>query len=93
HGGEGTVQTACASGKPFVGIGLQYEQEVNVAYCEAFGNAIALPPNRLTPQTLDHCIRRLSTGEVQEKAREMQQLMAHAKGAQNAAEQIKQTYL
>ncbi|MFU0785876.1 MAG: Glyco-tran-28-C domain-containing protein [Enterococcus gilvus] len=93
HGGEGTVQTACASGKPFIGIGLQYEQEVNVAYCEAFGNAIALPPNRLAPQTLDHCIRRLSTGEVQEKAREMQQLMAHAKGAQNAAEQIKQTYL
>lgn len=42
HGGEGTVQTACASGKPFIGIGMHYEQYCNIQYCVAYGNAIAL---------------------------------------------------
>ena len=48
HGGEGTVQTACLSGKPFVGILLQYEQEVNVRNCEQYGNAIYLAPENVS---------------------------------------------
>lgn len=40
HGGEGTVQTACASGVPFAGIGLQTEQRINLDECADFGNAL-----------------------------------------------------
>lgn len=40
HGGEGTVQTACFSGKPFMGIGLQAEQTYNINSCVTYGNAI-----------------------------------------------------
>lgn len=42
HGGEGTVQTACVTGKPFIGIGLQKEQEYNIKCCVDYGNAIQL---------------------------------------------------
>lgn len=42
HGGQGTVQTACATGVPFVGIGLQPEQVWNVDVCARRGNAVAL---------------------------------------------------
>ncbi|MER6973580.1 hypothetical protein ABT304_21125 [Nocardioides sp. NPDC000445] len=34
HGGQGTVQTACATGIPFVGMGLQPEQTWHVRMCE-----------------------------------------------------------
>lgn len=40
HGGEGTVQTACASGVPFAGIGLQAEQRFNIEECVEYGNAL-----------------------------------------------------
>lgn len=40
HGGEGSVQTACATGVPFAGIGLQAEQRINVTDCVRYGNAV-----------------------------------------------------
>ncbi|HCM84528.1 MULTISPECIES: glycosyltransferase [Enterococcus] len=93
HGGEGTVQTACSSGKPFIGIGLQYEQEVNVAYCEKFGNALALSPSKVSAQTLDKGIEILQTPEMYEKAEEMRELMRKTNGTKNAAEIIERQYL
>lgn len=93
HGGEGTVQTACSSGKPFIGIGLQYEQEVNVAYCENFGNALALPPNKLTTEALSSSIKKLQSPDYRKKAEEMQRLMKRVAGAKAAAKQIEERYL
>ncbi|MGM0165559.1 hypothetical protein IGI39_000501 [Enterococcus sp. AZ135] len=93
HGGEGTVQTACASGKPFIGIGLQYEQEVNVAYCEKFGNAIALSPRKVSDQRLVEGIEKLQTPAFREKAEEMRALMKEINGAEQAAEIIRREYL
>ncbi|MGG5370229.1 glycosyltransferase [Enterococcus sp. AZ196] len=92
HGGEGTVQTACSSGRPFIGIGLQYEQEVNVAYCETFGNAVALSPKKIAPQ-LEECIRKVRSQKIREKAQEMKVLMKAVNGAKRAAEEIKHDYL
>jgi ribosomal protein S18 acetylase RimI-like enzyme len=42
HGGEGTVQTAAVSGTPFLGVGLQPEQEVNIEFYVRQGSAIRL---------------------------------------------------
>lgn len=47
HGGQGTVQTACATGVPFAGIGLSAEQRWNVQVSERRGNAIALSRARI----------------------------------------------
>lgn len=49
HGGQGTVQTAIASGTPIVGIGTQPEQQINLQHLERYGAAI-----RLTEQTWTH---------------------------------------
>ncbi|GMM97447.1 hypothetical protein MTsN4n12_28590 [Microbacterium sp. MTN4-12] len=54
HGGQGTVQTACATGVPFVGMGLQPEQTWHVRACASRGNAIALSRKDAgTPAFLD----------------------------------------
>lgn len=42
HGGQGTVQTACATGVPFVGVGLSAEQRWNVDVWVRRGNAVSL---------------------------------------------------
>ncbi|MEZ5085274.1 MAG: hypothetical protein R2722_03160 [Tessaracoccus sp.] len=59
HGGQGTVQTACATGVPFAGMGLQPEQVWNVAVCAARGNAIALSPRDAGTPKLSDAVRRL----------------------------------
>lgn len=59
HGGQGTVQTACAAGIPFVGMGLQPEQAWNVAVCAARGHAIALSPRDAGTPKLSDAVRRL----------------------------------
>ncbi|MFC8681307.1 glycosyltransferase [Microbacterium ureisolvens] len=59
HGGQGTVQTACAAGIPFVGMGLQPEQVWNVDRCVAQGNALALSPKQAGTPALAAAVRRL----------------------------------
>ena len=59
HGGQGTVQTACATGVPFVGMGLQPEQRWNVAACVRRGNAIALRPKDAGTTRLTDAVGRL----------------------------------
>jgi UDP:flavonoid glycosyltransferase YjiC (YdhE family) len=61
HGGQGTVQTACAAGIPFVGMGLQPEQVWNVDVCVTQGNAIALRPRQAGTPALRDAVDRLLT--------------------------------
>ena len=64
HGGEGTVQTACESGKPFIGVGMQFEQRsCNIDYCVKYGNAIALTQTRVT-EKLQIALREVSSPKV-----------------------------
>lgn len=52
--GEGTVQTACASGAPFAGIGLQTEQCFNLDECVRFGNALRFTVRTIRRRALPH---------------------------------------
>jgi len=61
HGGQGTVQTACATGIPFVGMGLQPEQVWNVDLCQRQGNALSLPPKAAGSPRLAEAVRRVLT--------------------------------
>lgn len=61
HGGQGTVQTACATGVPFVGMGMQPEQSWNIAVCARQGNAIALPRRAAGTRRLSEAVRALLT--------------------------------
>ncbi len=46
HGGQGTVQTAAASGTPIVGIAQQPEQQMNLDHMKDYGAAIRIPYNK-----------------------------------------------
>ncbi|WP_104167098.1 nucleotide disphospho-sugar-binding domain-containing protein [Arthrobacter sp. SX1312] len=75
HGGQGTVQTACATGVPFVGIGMQPEQAWNVAACVRQGNAIEVSPRDAGTEHLAGAVRRLLTDGSFRAAAERERLL------------------
>ncbi|MBQ1084261.1 glycosyltransferase [Nocardiopsis sp. B62] len=89
HGGEGTVQTAVASGKPFLGIGLQLEQRWNVAECVRFGNAVGLTPHQAEGEQLRRALESLLRDpRLRTRAEKLQRRLADVDGARNAADHI-----
>lgn len=86
HGGQGTVQTASATGIPFVGMGLQPEQKWNVRMAERRGHAIAISPKRVgSPEFASAVKRVLSDPGIRAAASEVQRLYAGADGAAESA--------
>jgi UDP:flavonoid glycosyltransferase YjiC (YdhE family) len=86
HGGQGTVQTACATGIPFVGMGLQPEQTWHVKQCELRGNAIAVPPKRVDRAEFIHAVRRVLTDPgIRQAADEVRDAYDGVDGASAAA--------
>jgi UDP:flavonoid glycosyltransferase YjiC (YdhE family) len=82
HGGQGTVQTACATGVPFVGMGLQPEQTWHVKLCESRGNAISIPPKRAGGEDLIAAVRRLlDDPTIRRAADEVKESYAQEDGA------------
>jgi len=93
HGGQGTVQTACAAGTPFVGIGLQPEQESNIDALVRQGSAIRIRKRRLSRESLLTAIEQLlNDPSARQKAKEIQGLFAVWDGTKNAAGFLKQKF-
>jgi UDP:flavonoid glycosyltransferase YjiC (YdhE family) len=91
HGGQGTVQTACATGVPFVGMGLQPEQTWHVRLCQQRGNAIAVSPKDVPkPRFVAAVDRILTDPRIRQAAAEVQLAYAHENGAAAAASRITQ---
>lgn len=90
HGGEGSLQTACVSGKPFIGIGLQMEQEYNISCCVDYGNAISIKKHQLKNYSyVRKQIQRLLTdAELKHKAVNLQKNLQQLHGAKIAAKEI-----
>nr|WP_246414104.1 nucleotide disphospho-sugar-binding domain-containing protein [Microbacterium thalassium] len=91
HGGQGTVQTACATGVPFVGMGLQPEQTWHVRLCEKRGNAISLPPKKAGSTEFVLAVDRvLHDPAVRRAAEEVRAAYATEDGAAASARYIEQ---
>ncbi|MDF0515536.1 hypothetical protein PX701_18060 [Agromyces sp. H3Y2-19a] len=89
HGGQGTVQTACATGVPFVGMGLQPEQTWHVRSCERRGNAIAVPPKHVGRPEFTAAVRRvLDDPAIRTAADEVRRAYEGADGAAESARLI-----
>lgn len=58
-GGQGSVQTAIASGTPFIGLPYHGEQELNVAVAERLGSAIRMSPEHAGTPALPQALARL----------------------------------
>lgn len=86
HGGEGTVQTACASGKPFIGIGMHYEQSCNIQYCVAYGNAIALT-KPVTVKKLEVALTEVCLPKIRQQACQLKKHFP-TNGPQKAMQEI-----
>lgn len=63
HGGQGTVQTALASGTPIVGIGLQFEQEWNLENVVKHGAGIRLPKRQWHAKRIRKAIQTVMANE------------------------------
>ncbi len=89
-GGQGTVQTAMASGAPFVGIPLQPEQELNVALAVRQGMATAVAPRHAGTERMTEAVSRLlgDPGFRREAAR-VRDLYSGVDGAARAAGAIR----
>jgi UDP:flavonoid glycosyltransferase YjiC (YdhE family) len=88
-GGQGTVQTAMASGTPLVGIPLHPEQELNVDLAARHGMAVAIAPRHAGTPRLTEAVRRIvSSATHRESARRVQRWYDGVDGAANAADAI-----
>ncbi|MEL4503806.1 nucleotide disphospho-sugar-binding domain-containing protein [Luteococcus sp. H138] len=89
HGGEGTVQTACASGAPFAGIGLQLEQRCNLDECVRHGNALRFTAGDLLRGHFPGIVARLLDDEsLRTKARELAAVAGRLDGPAACADHI-----
>lgn len=89
HGGQGTVQTACATGVPFVGMGLQPEQTWHVRACERRGNAIAVSPKCVSKPEFTAAVSRvLADPAIRTAADEVREAYRGADGAAATARLI-----
>jgi UDP:flavonoid glycosyltransferase YjiC (YdhE family) len=88
-GGQGSVQTALASGTPFAGIPLQPEQHLNVHLAERAGAARLVPPAEVESATLVGAIGELlGSTRHRNAARRLQAAMAAVDGPGAAADAI-----
>lgn len=88
-GGQGSVQTAMASGTPFVGMPYHGEQELNVALAERQGMALRLSPADASTSRMTDAVHRLLTEDTfRQNASRVRALYARADGAAAAANAI-----
>ncbi|MFO0663750.1 MAG: hypothetical protein U0174_07355 [Polyangiaceae bacterium] len=88
-GGQGTVQTAMASGTPFVGIPLQPEQELNVSLAHRHGLAIPIAPRHAVGPRLTKAVARLvNEPHHREAARRVRGFYEGVDGAKLGATEI-----
>jgi UDP:flavonoid glycosyltransferase YjiC (YdhE family) len=93
HGGQGTVQTACVSGTPFLGIGLQPEQDMNVLQAVHFGSALHLNRYALKEERVLTAVHRLLTEPTfRHKAAELRHELEKWPGAANVAAFLRQKF-
>lgn len=93
HGGQGTVQTACDSGTPFVGIGMQPEQSINIENIVRFGAAIRISRRKVDKKRLQESIEALlSNPQYKKKAQELMRESSQINGAKNTAMFLTMTF-
>lgn len=87
HGGIGTVMTAAYAGKPVVGVGMQPEQDANIAALVRKGFAIRIPKSKDPSAKVQQAIQQLlHDPEAKKKATDFAQVMAKWDGPCLAAD-------
>lgn len=88
-GGQGSVQTAVASGVPLAGIPLQPEQDLNVHLVQRQGMALRVPPQSASSAAMTNAVRRLlEQPSFREQASRLRSIVANVDGPAGAARAI-----
>jgi UDP:flavonoid glycosyltransferase YjiC (YdhE family) len=89
-GGQGSVQTAMASGVPMIGIALQPEQDLNVHCAERQGMALRFSALAARGVALTNAVRLLlERADYRAQAQRVRTLFARVDGAAGAASAIR----
>ena len=87
HGGIGTILTAAYAGKPVVAIGMQPEQDANIAALVRKGFAIRVPKSKDPSEKIQAAIAQLLQDDgAKRKAAEFAKVMEKWDGPKMAAE-------
>jgi UDP:flavonoid glycosyltransferase YjiC (YdhE family) len=88
-GGQGSTQTAAASGVPLVGIALQPEQDLNIHLLERQGMAIRLSPRLAASAAMTDAVRTvLADPRYRANAERLRAIVGNVDGAGAAADAI-----
>ena len=94
HGGQGTVQTNIAAGVPFLGIGMQPEQSLNIYQSVKFGNALQIQKKKVNKQNVKEAILKLlSEDEYRKRALLAKSMMEQINVSKIIVDIIKQNTL
>lgn len=87
HGGIGTVMTAAYAGKPVVGVGMQPEQDANIAGLARKGFAIRVPKSKDPSAKVQQAIQQLlNDPQARQKAADFAKIMEKWDGPRLAAD-------
>ena len=93
HGGIGTVMTAAYAGVPVVGIGMQPEQNANIACLVRKGFAIRVSKSKDPSRQVQAAIQGLlHDDDARRKARAFAEIMQQWDGPRLAAERLVETF-
>lgn len=89
-GGQGSVQTAVASGVPLVGVPLQPEQDLNVHLAQRQGMALRVPPQSASSPAMTNAVRRLlDQPSYRDEASRLRSIVSKVDGPAGAARAIR----
>jgi UDP:flavonoid glycosyltransferase YjiC (YdhE family) len=89
HGGIGTVMTAAYAGKPVIGVGMQPEQDANIACLVRKGFAIRIPKSKDSSKKVQEAIQLLlHDDKAKKKAEKFASVMEKWDGPAMAAELV-----
>lgn len=90
HGGQGTVQTALASGIPIVGVAMQCEQQFNLDNAARRGAAIRIPKRKWKSDEILNAVNEILSNKdtYKQAAKVIQEEISSTNSAMEAARLI-----
>lgn len=88
HGGQGTVQTAVMSGKPLVGIGMQWEQQANIEQLVRLGVGHRIALHSITQKSLIQGIHKVNTPPYIERAKALMHRVKEVDGLATVVDEM-----
>lgn len=86
HGGQGTVQTAIASGTPIVGFAMQPEQQINLDNVAIRGAGIRIPKHRWNSNNIQSAIKNITKEtSYKENMETLKKVLESTDGKKNSA--------